>query len=360
MKGVGDSDLERRVARALGMECGLEFGRGSAALHALFAGLARRHGPGEVVVPAICCETVALAAFYAGHDVRIVDVSPESLCLTPSTVEAVLSHRTRAVLVVHIFGVDANTSSFAALRAQRPDVVFIEDIAHAVGGHTEDGGLLGHGLDFTLLSFARDKILPGKGGMLLTSDGATLVDVASATPANGPSVRHDGLALSLRNVVHSLADRWRLDQGADTAPAFGEVVAGYRDLIAYGGTVADAKAIEDALPNLEATRLRRLARHRRYQSGISVDRARFVPLNDGSMCWRSTVLFDSPSLARRATAALRAGGVHASNHFFPLSKLFGGCCPVAEHVASRVLNLWVSDDSGDEMVGRGIDIINAE
>jgi len=351
-------DLTQRVAGTFGMAEGLAFGRGGAALYALFVDLARRQGAGEIIVPAICCETVALAALYAGHDVRIADVSSKTLCLTPSTAAAKLSPRTRAVLVVHIFGVDADAQSFAALRSERPDVAFIEDIAHAAGGHTPGGGLLGRALDYTLLSFARDKILPGDGGMLLAAKAGNLTGAAAAMPARGPSPQHDQLALSLRNAVHALADQWRLDQHIDTAPTFGKVAGDYRDLIAYGGAIGDAQALSDALNHLEETRQRRWARHRRYQ-GIAPDRAVTLPLHDGSMCWRSTLLLDTPARARTITAVLRASRVHASNHYFPLNKLFGGSCPVAEGAASRILNLWVSDDAGDDMIARAIDIITA-
>ncbi len=110
--------LPARIAKHLGMENGLAFARGSAALYALLANLAEKDGPGEVVIPALCCESVALAAIYAGHEPRFAEVSSESLCVTPKTIAPLLSERTRAVLVVHLYGIDvplATSLPFAVL-----------------------------------------------------------------------------------------------------------------------------------------------------------------------------------------------------------------------------------------------------
>src|ERR1700679_485643 len=65
-KEMNKESLNTKVADALGMDGALSFARGSASLYALFAALAKRYGPGEVIIPALCCEAVALAALYAG------------------------------------------------------------------------------------------------------------------------------------------------------------------------------------------------------------------------------------------------------------------------------------------------------
>ena len=348
-------DLAARIARTFGMADARLFGRGCAGLFALFSALARERGPGDIVVPAMCCETVALAALYAGHEVRIADVSPLTLCLTPETLAHHLSPRTRAVMVVHIFGVDARTEAFSAQRRQWPNVVFVEDLAHAAGGRNKSGDLLGGGLDFTVLSFAHDKILPGDGGALLAATEDRLAAVDAATPRTDASPRRAELVVALRNLVHTFADDWRAGQSVEAEQPFREAAKGFRDLICFGGALGDATALTAGLDALEDTRLRRLARHRCYERALS---APAVPLSDGAMCWRSTFLLPIAADARSATRALRAGAVHASNHYFPLNKLFGGVCPAAEGAAMRVLNLWVSDEAGNDMVSRAIEIMS--
>jgi dTDP-4-amino-4,6-dideoxygalactose transaminase len=349
-----------RVTELLSMQDVATAGRGSALLFGLFAALARQRGSGEVVVPAICCETVALAAAYAGHEVRVADVSPDTLCLTEDTVARVLSERTRAVVVVHVYGVDADASQFQHLRRAHPNVAFVEDIAHAVGGVNVRGEPLGAELDYALLSFAPDKILPGDGGMLASSAGALGKDeIISELPPIGAPATKPLLALSLRNLVHALADLWRVRPTVDTAPSFLAVGPDYRDLIVYSGRIGDEVALGAALDDLAAIQRARFARYARYRDEIDPAKATVVALHAGSTCWRCPVLLETPAHTREVTDLLRRSGVHASNHYFPLHKLFGGgACPNAEDLASRIVCLWVDASASDEMVERAVQIIN--
>ena len=175
--------LTQRIADLVGMREGISFARGSTALYCLLSAISDRNGVGEVIIPALCCESVALAAIYAGHKPRFAESSADSLCITPGTVEPLMSGRTRAVIVVHIFGSDANAASFDLLRRKYPQVVFIEDIAHSLGGRDCNNQLLGGAMDYTLLSFSNSKIIGGDGGMLLLGSKLfDLVEISTRIP----------------------------------------------------------------------------------------------------------------------------------------------------------------------------------
>ena len=195
--------IEKEVAALLGMQSALAFSRGSAGLYALLAAIAKRYGPGDVIVPTLCRESVALAVLYAGHSVSFADVSAESLCVTPDTVGPLMSIRTRVVLLVHLYGVDAGTASFASLRKAYPNAVFVEDIAHSLGGYELTGKLLGGALDYTLVSFANSKIIPGDGGMLLFGEKSLLRhnEILAAKPVGVLRTPRPRLELSMRNMV---------------------------------------------------------------------------------------------------------------------------------------------------------------
>lgn len=352
--------LVSAMVRLLGMRSGFAFSRGSAGLYTLLAALARRDGPGEVIVPTLCCETVALAALYAGHAVRFADVSPETLCLTPATVAPHMSARTRAVLVVHLYGMDAQTAAFAALRSAYPHAAFVEDIAHALGGHDADGRLLGGALDYTLMSFADGKMVAGDGGMLLLGaramPDALLMREAPQGQARQASPR---LALSMRNLVHSIADLWREESGRRSPPIFTQVQDRFRSLVVLPGCMADEPAAIAGCERIAASTDRRLRHYAAYRSHLRTPTVVVPAFHAGSTCWRCPVLFDTPGRASAATAALRAAGLPASNHYFPLHLLFGhAACPVAEELALRVVNLWVGDSISDSQVRQAADIIH--
>lgn len=357
---MGSRVLWDEVSERFGMYAAATFARGAAGLFALFTVLREKFGPGDVIVPALCCEAVAMAARYAGHEVRFADVATGTPCITPDTLMPLMSDRTRAVVVVHLYGVETATSAFADIRRSYPSALFIEDVAHALGGHGLDGKLLGGGLDVALMSFADDKIVPGDGGALLFS--AAHVDLRDAVVGaieGGSRVERPRLALSLRNLVHAVADCWREDGARPVPSIFNEMLPVYRALIAAPGGVKDEPLVLKRLAELDKVREARYRNYRAYVKSIDGSKATVMPLHDGSTCWRCSVTFFSADTADAATRALRNAGLPASNHYFPLNVLFGGAsCPAAEDFSRHVVNLWVDDSVTSAGVAQTIDIIN--
>jgi dTDP-4-amino-4,6-dideoxygalactose transaminase len=312
-------------------------------------------------MPAFCCESVALAVHYAGFQLRFAESDRESLCITPETVVPLIDEETRAVIVVHIFGRDAEVGRFERLRESFPDTVFIEDIAHSFGGTDRNDRVLGGGLDFALLSFAEGKIVGGDGGMLTWRSSSFSHDEISDAASHAVARRFDSLlALSLRNMVHGLADLWRERPLSKIDVAFRAVVSSYRDLIVCSGGIADTDELSRAFGQLEDQRKERYRRYKCYEQGVASKHARIHLLHEGSMCWRAAFIFDDPDRVRQVTDRLRSKGIDASNHYFPLNLLFGSLSlPVTESLSSRILNLWVNDQATDEKVRQAISIINA-
>jgi dTDP-4-amino-4,6-dideoxygalactose transaminase len=124
-------------------------------------------GPGdEVVVPSFSFYATAEAVPPTGARVVFCDIDPETFCVTPETVRASLTRRTRAVIAVHLFGNVAPVSEIAGL-----GVPVLEDAAQAAGSTTAAGrpGSLGQAATF---SFFPSKNLGcfGDGGAIVTSD----------------------------------------------------------------------------------------------------------------------------------------------------------------------------------------------
>jgi dTDP-4-amino-4,6-dideoxygalactose transaminase len=142
---------------------------GTDALHLTFRALGI--GPGdEVIVPANSFVATAEAVVLAGATPRFADVDPHTLLITPATAEAAVSRRTRAIVVVHLYG---QMPDMDALRvtADRLGVALIEDAAQAQGASwlTDMAGSVGHAGCF---SFYPGKNLGafGDAGAVVTSD----------------------------------------------------------------------------------------------------------------------------------------------------------------------------------------------
>src|SRR5689334_8229601 len=124
-------------------------------------------GPGdEVVVPSLSFIATANTVRYCGATPVFADVDRFGN-LTPTAVEAALTSRTKAVLLVHQAGVPADV---AAISAVTRGVPIVEDAACAVGS-VLNGRSVGAGALMAAWSFhPRKLITTGEGGMLTTDD----------------------------------------------------------------------------------------------------------------------------------------------------------------------------------------------
>jgi dTDP-4-amino-4,6-dideoxygalactose transaminase len=112
---------------------------------------------------------------YCGATPVFVDIEPDTYNINPDLVEAALSRRTRAILVVHQMGMPCNLEPIIGT-ARRRCIPVIEDAACAIGseilrqGHWEKIGKP-HG-DIACFSFHPRKVLStGDGGMIATANG---------------------------------------------------------------------------------------------------------------------------------------------------------------------------------------------
>jgi perosamine synthetase len=161
------AEFEAALAAACGVEHAVAVSSGTAALH--LAVLALGIGPGdEVLVPAYTFPATANVVAMAGAIPVLVDVDPETMNLSPEAVSDAVTERTRAVLVVHLFGRPAR---WEEIEAAVPDgVMLLEDAAGALGARR--GGRACGGLGrLGCLSFHPRKIVTtGEGGAVTTND----------------------------------------------------------------------------------------------------------------------------------------------------------------------------------------------
>ncbi len=125
-------------------------------------------GPGdEVVVPSFSFYASAEAIPPTGAVPVFCDIDPETFCVTAQTVRAVVSPRTKAVIVVHLFGNVAPVAEIEAL-----GVPVLEDAAQAAGSIGGDGRRPGAIGTVATWSFFPSKNLGGfgDGGAITTSD----------------------------------------------------------------------------------------------------------------------------------------------------------------------------------------------
>jgi dTDP-3-amino-3,4,6-trideoxy-alpha-D-glucose transaminase len=157
--------FEEEFARYVGVRHCVGVANGTDALTIVLRALGVRPGD-EVVMPSFTFYATAEAALVLGAVPVFCDIDLETFCVTPDTVKAALTPRTKAIVPVHLFG---NVAEVAPLRELGVPVV--EDAAQAVGG--ELGGAKAGALgDAATFSFFPSKNLPclGDGGAVVTDD----------------------------------------------------------------------------------------------------------------------------------------------------------------------------------------------
>jgi len=158
----------------------------------------------DVVVPTNTFAATAFAVLRAGGTPVFADVSPDTFALTARSVEAVVTERTRAVVLVHIGGLIppdvAELQAFCAARG----LALIEDAAHAHGCRHENGYAGSFGVAGAFSFYPTKIITSGEGGMIVTSDPA--VHEAALV------YRDQGKAGFLGNVHIKEGYAWRLSE----------------------------------------------------------------------------------------------------------------------------------------------------
>jgi len=160
--------FEADFAAYVGAEHAVAVSSCTAALH--LALLAQDIGrEDEVITSAMTWPATANCVELVGARPVFVDVDPGTLQITPETVSAAISPRTRAILPVHFAGQACDLDGLAAIARER-GLALIEDAAHAAGTEYR-GRRIGGGPDMACFSFHPAKNLTtAEGGMITTSD----------------------------------------------------------------------------------------------------------------------------------------------------------------------------------------------
>jgi len=152
-------DLEHKYGQWIGNPNTVACATGTAALHLALEALCLPPGS-EVLVPEFTMVACARAVTMAGLVPVFVDCDPTNLLVSPKAYSQHIGPRTRAIMVVHIYGRQCDMVGVSTLAAQH-NLAVVEDLAeaHGIAPHPASTA--------ACWSFYRNKIIAGEeGGMV--------------------------------------------------------------------------------------------------------------------------------------------------------------------------------------------------
>lgn len=158
--------FEEAFARYVGIKHGVACSNGTTGLHMALEVLGIGAGD-EVIIPNFTIVVSANVVIMAGATPVLVDVDPETACIDPALIEKAITPRTKAIMVVHMYGHPCDMDPINEL-AKRRGLYVVEDCCESHGAAYK-GRLTGGLGDVSVFSFYGNKIITsGEGGMLLT------------------------------------------------------------------------------------------------------------------------------------------------------------------------------------------------
>lgn len=165
--GPVGQEFEEAFARRIGTKYACAVSSGTAGLHLTM--LAAGIGPGdEVITTPFSFVASANAILYVGAKPVFVDIDPVTYNMDQALIEKKITKRTKAILVVHIFGQPAAMGPIMKL-ARKYKLRIIEDACESVGStyHGAQAGTFGESAVFAF--YANKQMTTAEGGMVVTN-----------------------------------------------------------------------------------------------------------------------------------------------------------------------------------------------
>jgi perosamine synthetase len=169
--------FEQNFAKLVGVKHAAGVSTGGAGLECILRAIGIEGK--EVIVPTDTFVASAFAVLRSGGVPVLADVDRSTLCLSVSTVENLITEKTAAVMIVHMFGLMSPEITSLRKLCEDKGIALIEDAAHAHGAsfRGEAAGSLGDAAAFSM--YATKIITTGEGGVVTTNNNGIFERVCS-------------------------------------------------------------------------------------------------------------------------------------------------------------------------------------
>jgi len=307
--------FEQEFAARVGRKYGIAVSNGSMALDAAIAALGLKPGD-EVILPTFTIISCAVAIVRAGAIPVVVDCDPDTWNMDVSQIAAKITPQTKAIMVVHIYGLPVDMEPVLAIAAKY-NLQIIEDAAEMHGQTYQQRPCGSFGALSTFSFYPNKHITTGEGGMLVTDDQSYAERCCSLRNLcfqSDKRFQHEELGWNMRlsnlQAALGVAQLERLDEFVARKRQMGQ---------RYTQLLSDIPGLQLPVPRTD------YADNIYWVYGVVLD---------------ASVPFDATEAMRR----LRQHQIGSRPFFWPMHEqpvfhkmnlLQHECCPVAERIARR-------------------------
>jgi len=181
-KGKFTELFENEFAKKTEVKYATTVSNGTVALHLALLSLGVGEGD-EVIVPTFTYIASVNSIQYTGATPVFVDCDPVSWQINPVEVEKKITNKTKAIMVVHLYGQSCDMKSICDI-ANRYNLFVVEDCAEAFGTKFNNQHVGSFGDIATYSFFGNKTITTGEGGMVVTNN-ETLYERAKHLKSQG-------------------------------------------------------------------------------------------------------------------------------------------------------------------------------
>ena len=161
-------EFEQRFAKFIGVKEAVVCSSGTSALHLSLAAYGIKEGD-EVLVSSLTNMATFFAVMYCGATPIPIDIEADTYNISPSDIESKISTKTRAILIVHLFGQPVDMEPILSIADQHGLAVF-EDCAESHGATYKQSQTGSFGTAGCFSLFANKIVSTGEGGIVTTND----------------------------------------------------------------------------------------------------------------------------------------------------------------------------------------------
>ncbi len=165
--GLHKKEFEEKLAATAGTKYAVAVSSGTAALHLIMLALGIGAGD-EVITTPFSFVASANCILYVGAKPVFCDIALPDLNLDPYELESKITARTKAILVVHIFGRPADMDMIRKI-ASKHGLPVVEDACEAIGAKFNGQPVGGLGTAGTFAFYPNKQITTGEGGAIVTN-----------------------------------------------------------------------------------------------------------------------------------------------------------------------------------------------